>query len=136
MTTIAKRPSKPWRVCWKGPNSADYRSQNAAYDAVASITRIPGLGADVHHWENGSWRLYERIAPTPNRNEQCPACTAELLHPEPICQDCGAATDGPDARRAAVPGSPHRGLRPHSAAAPPSPGVPHPSAPPPQPTPH
>ena len=31
--------------------------------------------------------------------EQCPACTAELLHPEPICQDCGAATDGPDARR-------------------------------------
>lgn len=31
-----------------------------------------------------------------NIPEQCPACTAELLHPEPICQDCGATT-GDDA---------------------------------------
>jgi uncharacterized OB-fold protein len=28
--------------------------------------------------------------------EQCPACGSELLHPEPVCQDCGAST-GDDA---------------------------------------
>ena len=26
--------------------------------------------------------------------EQCPACGSELLHPEPVCQDCGATTGG------------------------------------------
>ena len=30
-----------------------------------------------------------RCGPLP---EQCPACGSELLHPEPICQDCGATT--------------------------------------------
>jgi hypothetical protein len=28
-------------------------------------------------------------APVP---ERCPACHSELLHPEPVCQDCGART--------------------------------------------
>ncbi len=59
-------PSKPWRVTWPSlvttaPNSADYRSQRAAYEAVESVTRI--VAATVYHWEDGDWRLYERIEP-------------------------------------------------------------------------
>jgi hypothetical protein len=28
--------------------------------------------------------------------EKCPACKSELLHPEPVCQDCGAETGDDD----------------------------------------
>jgi hypothetical protein len=62
-----KPPSKPWRVTWpslvnRDPHSEDYRSQRAAYEAVESITRIR-VKATVWHWENGDWRLHERIEP-------------------------------------------------------------------------
>jgi hypothetical protein len=26
--------------------------------------------------------------------DKCPQCKSELLHPEPVCQDCGASTEG------------------------------------------
>ena len=53
---------KPWRV--DGPADHDdgetYRSESAAYDAVAELTGF-GHKATVFHWEHGSWRLYEVI---------------------------------------------------------------------------
>jgi hypothetical protein len=68
MNTIQTRaPSKPWRVTWPSlvttrPNSEDYRSKNAAYEAVESITRLR-LRATVEHWVSGTWVLYEICEP-------------------------------------------------------------------------
>jgi hypothetical protein len=72
-TQTARPPSKPWRVTWpsvvsRAPHSEDYRSQRAAYEAVASITRQ--LSATVYHWERGDWRLYERVEPAPRETEE------------------------------------------------------------------
>lgn len=65
-------PAKPWRVYGSRGLSEDYRSQRAAYEAVAVITAM-GHAAKVYHWEagtavgpdrgHGSWRYYERIEP-------------------------------------------------------------------------
>ena len=56
-------PTRKWRVYFRGI-SADYRSQRAAYDAVRTATTL-GTKTKVYHWEEGSWRLYERIEPAP-----------------------------------------------------------------------
>jgi hypothetical protein len=58
-----RKPSKPWRVYGDRGISEDYRSQRAAYDAVGMLTRL-GHTAKVYQWEDGSWRLYERIEAT------------------------------------------------------------------------
>ena len=55
-------PSKRWRVYGARGLSTDYRSQRAAYEAVATITKL-GNTARVHHWEYGVWKLYEIIEP-------------------------------------------------------------------------
>jgi len=55
-----KAPSKKWRVYGARGMSTDHRSQRAAYEAVNTITRL-GSRATVYHWENGGWKLYERI---------------------------------------------------------------------------
>ena len=62
----ARPPSKPWRVTWPSlvdtaPNSEDYRSKRAAYEAVESVTRM--LTATVYHWVSGTWVLYEIAEP-------------------------------------------------------------------------
>ena len=62
MTTPDRPPSKPWRVYGARGMSEDYRSQRAAYEAVSVITR-GGNPAKVYHWEDGTWRLFERIDP-------------------------------------------------------------------------
>jgi hypothetical protein len=60
MTT--RPPSKPWRVYGARGLSADYGSQRAAYDAVASITSA-GVTAKVFHWVSGTWVIYEICEP-------------------------------------------------------------------------
>ena len=50
----------PWRVVGTNNLHADYSSQRLAYDAVAELTGF-GHAAEVYHWEQGDWRLYERI---------------------------------------------------------------------------
>ena len=70
MSATTGVPSKPWRVTWpsvvnRDPHSEDFRSQRAAYQAVASITRIPRLAATVWHWDRGDWRLHERCEHVP-----------------------------------------------------------------------
>ncbi len=57
-----RAPSKKWRVYGARGISEDYRSERAAYEAVATITRL-GSQARVYHWGNGSWNLYEKIEP-------------------------------------------------------------------------
>ena len=59
-----KPPSKPWRVyVADGQSSADYRSERAAYAAVKDWRDAGITVRRVEHWENGEWRLYERIDP-------------------------------------------------------------------------
>ena len=62
-------PTKRWRVYGSRGLSTDYRSQRAAYDAVAAITRT-GIPAKVYHWEYGLWKLYELIDPAPVAPEE------------------------------------------------------------------
>lgn len=64
--SVDRKPSKPWRVAWRpGGFSADYRSQRATYEAVRSLANQPQITRiTVHHWEGGSWRLFERIEPS------------------------------------------------------------------------
>ena len=57
-------PSKPWRVYGPREFSTDHRSQRAAYERVKSLTRHLGTKATVNHWEDGSWKLYERVEPS------------------------------------------------------------------------
>lgn len=57
-----RAPAKKWRVYGARGINTDYRSQRAAYEAVASIVKS-GAKARVWHWENGSWKLYEQIMP-------------------------------------------------------------------------
>ena len=66
MNATPKAPSKPWRVTWPSlvtaaPNSADYPSKRAAYEAVESVTRV--VTATVYHWVSGVWVLYEIAEP-------------------------------------------------------------------------
>jgi hypothetical protein len=62
--TSPKPPSKPWRVRLVGGAHQDYRSQSAAYSAIETTVRQSGPGKFViEHFENGGWRLYERIDP-------------------------------------------------------------------------
>ncbi len=56
-------PAKKWRVYGARGLSEDFRSQRAAYEHVRS-TVARGATAKVYHWEDGSWRLYERVQPT------------------------------------------------------------------------
>jgi hypothetical protein len=57
-------PSKPWRVyVADGESSADYRSERAAYVAVKDWQDAGVTVRSVWRWENGDWRLYERITP-------------------------------------------------------------------------
>ena len=60
----SKVPSKPWRVDpTRGVGWGYYfRSQSLAYDKVQHLT-AKGETATVYQWENGDWRLYERIEP-------------------------------------------------------------------------
>lgn len=71
MTDI--RPAKPWSV--DGPadhgDGERYRSQAAAYEAVAELTGF-GHKATVYHWQDGSWRLYERVEVAPAATEATP----------------------------------------------------------------
>jgi len=55
-----KTPSKKWRVYGANSLHEDYRSQSAAYDAVNELNDW-GHTATVWHWEDGDWRLYERV---------------------------------------------------------------------------
>jgi hypothetical protein len=59
--TTTRKPSKPWRV-YGTRLSTDHRSQRAAYDAVATLTRL-GVQATVYHFEDGRWVKYEVIEP-------------------------------------------------------------------------
>ena len=65
------KPAKPWRVYGRGAASTDYRSQRAAYEAVASQTR-QGVRSRVYHWEAGSWGLYEVIEAPASTEEATP----------------------------------------------------------------
>ena len=57
-----RKPSRPWRVHGARGLSTDHRSERAAYEAVKTITTGHGATrATVYHWENGSWKLYERV---------------------------------------------------------------------------
>jgi hypothetical protein len=62
-------PAKRWRVYGPRGISEDYRSERAAYEAVATIVRL-GNWAKVYHWEpspgGGSWKLFERIDAAPS----------------------------------------------------------------------
>lgn len=60
--SVTRAPSKPWRVYGPRGIPTEHRGQRAAYDAVATITKL-GDVARVHHWEGGSWRLYEVVRP-------------------------------------------------------------------------
>jgi hypothetical protein len=60
-------PSKRWRVHGARGISTDHRSERAAYEAAKSILAT-GARITIHHWENGSWRLYERIDPARGEN--------------------------------------------------------------------
>lgn len=65
------KPSKPWRVTKHTSRGmlppTPFRSQRAAYEAVTSGRRGAEAGvtddvaAVVEQWEDGRWRLYERI---------------------------------------------------------------------------
>jgi hypothetical protein len=57
-----RKPAKPWRVQRVGSVYKDFRSQRAAYESVRSLTGL-GFEVKVHHWEDGSWRLYEVVVP-------------------------------------------------------------------------
>jgi hypothetical protein len=57
-----RKPSKPWRVYGARGISEDYRSQRAAYEAVATLTKL-SVRATVWHWEEGRWVKYEVIEP-------------------------------------------------------------------------
>ena len=65
----ARRPSKPWRVSGPNPLAEHYRSESAAYDAVRELNGW-GHAAVVEHWEDGKWRLYERVEPVPPHPEE------------------------------------------------------------------
>lgn len=66
------KPSKPWRVIKMTSRGVlpgtPFRSQRAAYSAVGigcegaekGVTDM--VGAIVEQWEDGRWRLFERIA--------------------------------------------------------------------------
>jgi len=56
-----KTPSKRWRVISSGVVT-DYRSENAAYEVVRDLAKAAAR-VRVEHWEDGHWRLYERIKP-------------------------------------------------------------------------
>ena len=58
-----RKPAKPWRVYGARGIGTDYRSQRAAYEAVATLTKM-GIRARVWQWESGSWGLYEVIEAT------------------------------------------------------------------------
>jgi hypothetical protein len=64
MSTITRKPAKPWRVYGRRL-STDYRSQRAAYDSVKTLTQ-GGVTATVYHWEDGRWVRYEVIEPVPS----------------------------------------------------------------------
>lgn len=56
-------PSNRWRISGvRGAGNLHYRSERAAYDAV-EIFVAGGEKVTVYHWEDGSWKLYERIDP-------------------------------------------------------------------------
>lgn len=56
-------PAKPWRVATRIADApVDCRSQKAAYEAVCGFADS-GTPCTVWHWENGDWRLYERVEP-------------------------------------------------------------------------
>ena len=69
-----RKPSKPWRVYGARGISNDHRSERAAYDEVQTLLRN-GTKATVYHWEDGSWRLYERIDPAKEPWQVLPAKT-------------------------------------------------------------
>lgn len=54
-------PTKRWQVRTPGA-CEDRRSEKGAYDLALGLARNL-LHAEVWHWEDGRWRLYERIEP-------------------------------------------------------------------------
>jgi hypothetical protein len=60
---ISDLPSKRWRVSSPDGLSVDCRTMAAAYVQVAKLTQKMRLRAAVEHWEDGAWRLYERVEP-------------------------------------------------------------------------
>lgn len=56
-------PAKRWQV--RTPTSCeDRRSQKGAYELALGLANAL-LSSEVWHWEDGSWRLYERVEPAP-----------------------------------------------------------------------
>ena len=92
------RPVKFTTLAWIGNTEL-----RACARCGATVMRSSVPNGDAMELVHRKWHEEQREGRRTNMPEQCPACTAELLHPEPICQDCGAATAGPDASRAAVP---------------------------------
>lgn len=67
MAMTSRKPSKPWRVSapvagTMADVTVDHRSERAAYKHVRALLDI-GARVTVHHWEEGRWCLYERLAP-------------------------------------------------------------------------
>jgi hypothetical protein len=58
--TPDRPPAKSWRVYGARGLSTDYRSQRSAYEAVKTLTGMK-VPVRVWHWENDSWRLYEKF---------------------------------------------------------------------------
>jgi len=67
-------PSKKWRVYGARGISEDFRSERDAYDRVQTLLRND-TKATVYHWEEGGWRLYERIDPAKEPWQVLPADT-------------------------------------------------------------
>lgn len=58
----ARPPYKRWRVAVEGKQGVPFRGQIAAYEYARDLATY-GEAIIVHHWENGDWRLHERIEP-------------------------------------------------------------------------
>jgi hypothetical protein len=61
MSTITRKPSKPWRV--EGNTSpVDCTSKADAYEVVSALAKA-GVRTVVHQWISGCWVLYEIAEP-------------------------------------------------------------------------
>ena len=60
-TRSGGKPDKPWQVRSAGYSTWHYRSRWAMRRDVREI--IWDSAAEIWHWEDGAWRLYERIEP-------------------------------------------------------------------------
>lgn len=54
-------PAKPWRVT--GPDgTTDYRGETTAYQEGVKPIVTSGHDAQVEHWEDGRWVLWDTVA--------------------------------------------------------------------------